>query len=286
MRDLSTISRDNAGQFGFVGRAIMLEELKNNPHAVIVKRLTEHGNVETLTHLKLKLFRQGRLCKNFSKGEPFSGRKPKGKSSLQTLEERLSVDICELTGFIDSVIVTLELKNMFKPVSADEHNITSNETDCETGKSNTEMDKGCETPIPVASQGGLPDSGLRLSHEFCRESFVKLEVTLHRVRETFNEDIALLNELVQEQGKLLEKQDKKISLLIKNNNLLKDELQTFRDANVFNQNMNKLNTNTSNLSIRESPEIDSVETAAGETRSHVIIDSGPSGIETLSSMHT
>ena len=256
----------------------LLHSLKNNPQAVIVKKLREHGNVKTLTQVKLKLVDQCRLCKDFPKGDLFSRRNPKRNSCVRTLEERLAVDICELNAFTDSGIVTQELKNMFKPVSTDEFNITMNETDCETGKENIDPEKGCETPILVASQGRLANYGLRLSHEHCRESFAKLESAIHQIKETFNEDIARLNKLLEKQENLLKDQGDKISRLTKKNISLDGELRELRRANVLNQSMNKLDKNRDNSSKAVSLGINSGD-KSGEVPRHEITDLNESEIE-------
>ena len=51
---------------------------------------------------------------NFPKGNPYLRIKSKGNSSYSSLEERLSSDICEQLTFLDTKVVTTEIKAMPK----------------------------------------------------------------------------------------------------------------------------------------------------------------------------
>ena len=80
----------------------------------LTSKLLKDGSVDSLTKLKLTLVEKCKEIEGFPKGEFYSRRKPKGTSTYSSLEERLTDDIAELLNFLDTEIVTPEVRNMFK----------------------------------------------------------------------------------------------------------------------------------------------------------------------------
>lgn len=76
----------------------------------LVEKLVEEKNIEELTSIKLELHDKCKDINDFPRGEFYSRRKPKGSSSLGSLEERLA----ELMNCFDTGIVTNEVKALFK----------------------------------------------------------------------------------------------------------------------------------------------------------------------------
>jgi hypothetical protein len=73
----------------------------------------KEGSVETLTSMKLLLAEKCQAVQGFPKGELRSRRKLKRISTSSCLEERLSGDIAELINFLETEVVTSEIRNMF-----------------------------------------------------------------------------------------------------------------------------------------------------------------------------
>jgi hypothetical protein len=92
----------------------VFERLKDQPRSVLVRSLINKGSVDSLTNLKLKLAEECGRLDGCPRGECFSRRTPKESSTYEGLEERLANDIAELSNFLNTEIVTSELRNMFK----------------------------------------------------------------------------------------------------------------------------------------------------------------------------
>lgn len=202
---------------------LLNDELKSQPKTVIVRKLVDEGTIESLTELKIKLVEESRqTVPNFPKGNLFTRRKPKGKSSFNSLEERLAGDIAELFILLDTFIITVEIKAMFKQVqptvvaSGREQVNNENESfNASFGLSQTQRD---ETII-----------GLNV-HRNCRERFVELEAAFLLFKESNKADIQKLGHKVSEQAKILEIQDKQIADLLDLNSVLTNEVKKIRYA--------------------------------------------------------
>ncbi|CAB3981582.1 Hypothetical predicted protein [Paramuricea clavata] len=106
----------------------IINEFKTQPKEVVVKKLI--SSVETLTSMKLLLAEKCQAVQGFPKGELRSRRKPKGISTSSCLEERLSGDVAELINFLETEVVTSEIRNMFDNMavtSVEEHHNTIQE---------------------------------------------------------------------------------------------------------------------------------------------------------------
>lgn len=110
----------------------ILEKKRNRPRSTIVEELVKLGDVDSLTKLKLKIVSKCQENESFPKGGLYSRRKPKGQSRFCSLEERLATDICLLCEFLDSGVVTSEIKNMFKNHDDNSETSSSQEATSET----------------------------------------------------------------------------------------------------------------------------------------------------------
>ena len=100
-----------------VGSMLTLEHIlqknRNRPRSTIVEELVKFGDVDSLTKLKLKIVSRCQENESFPKVGLYSRRKLKGQSRFSSLEEWLATDICLLYEFLDSGVVTSEIKAMF-----------------------------------------------------------------------------------------------------------------------------------------------------------------------------
>lgn len=175
---------------------LLNDELKSQPKSVIVRKLVDEGTIESLTELKIKLVEESRqTVPNFPKGDLFTRRKPKGKSSFNSLEERLAGDIAELFILLDTFIITVEIKAMFKQVQP---------TVVASGREQVNN----ENELFIASFGLSPTQrdetiiGLNV-HRNCRERFVELEASFLLFKESNKADMQKLGHKVSEQAKIL-----------------------------------------------------------------------------------
>ena len=92
----------------------LIKKISKQPRNDIVAELIRKGDIDSLTQFRLKLVEKGKQFETFPKGDPYTRRKPEGRSKFSTLEERLANDICVIYEYFNTGVVTMELKDMFK----------------------------------------------------------------------------------------------------------------------------------------------------------------------------
>lgn len=209
-------------------------ELKDIPKDEIVLRLADVGTIENLTELKIALVVEARnTISEFPKGEPYIRRKPKGRSALNTLEQRLAVDIAELFSSLDTGVVTPEIKAMFK---------ATGET-CRSGNNDRSSTTNADLPV-LNSQDEEENNNIAVVHDSCREHFANMATDFLLFKESVKGDISKLEKQLNEQGKLISIQDKQISDLLRLNSNLHSHFKEIRRHSTNNLCLGSLNNRT------------------------------------------
>ena len=92
----------------------VVESLSNEPRQTVVEGLLKEGSLDSLLEMRMVMLQACQQHDNFPKGELYRRRRPKGGSAFTSLEHRLANDIFELNGFLDTGIVSSEIRAMFK----------------------------------------------------------------------------------------------------------------------------------------------------------------------------
>lgn len=185
------------------------EKWKSHPKATAVVKLLEIGTVESLTEFKFKLIDKGRQISEFPKGDAYTRRKPRGRSTFATLEERLADDIFELLVCLDTGVIQPEVSAMFKPPV--EESFCVNDETIHGNDNITNI--GFGTPILNISQGGIPGMESRLTHKRCADRFAAIEADVFLFKEKMKEDITSILSTLTAKDKLIKTQGEEINKL-------------------------------------------------------------------------
>ena len=207
----------------------LLESLSNQPQQVIVDALVKQGSLDSLVEMKLGLVQSCQEADGFPKGELYRRRRPRGQSAFASLEHRLAYDICELYKFLDTGIVTPEIRSMFKS------NADGNDDNCgETAvlKDNTNNYSPVELEADVGGSFLCPGTGGRNSGW----SGLKTEMSeLHGVFILFRDQVlrrvSALEQEVQHLNVTVKSQGETITALTEENNSLRQHLKPNNNFN-------------------------------------------------------
>ena len=146
--------------------ANILESMCNEPQQTVVQALLREGSLDSLSEMKMVMLQACQQHDNFPKGELYRRRRPRCGSAFATLEERLANDIIELNEFLDTGIVTSEIRAMFKPdskvceevvstntvsTSVSGENTPNNTSNKYQSSSCSPLEVGTATPLAAAS---------------------------------------------------------------------------------------------------------------------------------------
>lgn len=181
--------------------------------------------MDSLTNLKLKLAEECRRLDGCPRGECFSRRTPKEFSTYEGLEERLANDIAELSNFLNTEIVTSELRNTFKVpvVSVDKHSVMNQ----------TEKRLSFSSPLSHERPTGWSGMKTQLS---------ATQAELRELKENVSERFTLLEKRIEELIEVINKKDNIIYSLKQENEDLHNMNMSVSKASTHNRD-NKTNNN-------------------------------------------
>ena len=183
---------------------------KNEPRDVIMRKLIENGNVETLTQVKFNLAEQCHSNEDFPKSDLYIRCKPKEKSVYQTLEERLAADIFVLYTFTDTGVVSHDLRNLFK-----DDCISSQSSDLGKSRRNTSLENvRCNADKITSSQTPLNRT---TGWSGVRDQIASIQSGYLLFREKISRDMAELEKKIQHLNIIVENQGNEIASLKEEN---------------------------------------------------------------------
>ena len=196
---------------------------ESQPKSVLVQKLIERGTVEALTELKVILVKEAsESVPSVPKGEMYSRREPKGKSSFNLLEERLVEDIAGIFISLDTGIVTPDIRAVFKAIKLPAVNLESEQNNFDESSNLTTIQRA----------GTHVDS--TTTYRDFHAKLLKMEADFLLFKGTTNADILKLEEKVKEQSKILEIHHKQISDLLNLSSLLNKDLKRITRASENN----------------------------------------------------
>lgn len=201
------------------------EQWMSHPKATAVEKLLEIGTVESLTKFKFNLIDKGRQVSEFPKGDAYTRRKPRGRSSFATLEERLADDVFELLVCLDTGVIQPEVSAMFKPLAEESFCVNDETIHGNDNIANIEFG----TPILNVSQGGIPGIESRLTHKRCADRFATIEASVFLFKEKMKEDITSILSMLAGKDKLIKTQGEEINELKTENLNFKCRVQSLEN---------------------------------------------------------